>query len=192
MANQSITLLPLNKEDSEGVTRSLQTTIARLNQVLGISGTQEVAALSKLEAQDPSPTDTLPGITETVNNTTTAVAELSTALSGINDELTDINNNLKALNDRATFKKLLANDFNSTAWGTARGLFYGSVLGSALSNPPAGVTLNAGSTYQVFIEVSSLGAYWQRLQLIGNSQNRVFQRAGSAFGNAVSNLWKEL
>ncbi len=192
MVNQSITLLPIDKTDAEGVTKSLQTTLTTVNELLGVTGAKQTTKLSSLEQTSTTVQATIPAIVAGTNNALSLIAKLQTTQTELSAQVNQLSNALELVNQRLAFQKLRAKDFNSNAWSSAQGLMYESALGSTLTNPPAGVTLSGASTYLVFMEVVSLGAFWQRLQLIGNGQNRVFMRAGSSFSDAVANLWKEL
>jgi hypothetical protein len=187
VANQSITLLPSDRQDAEALSRSLQTTVDAVNTIVGVAPSQ--LRLSTLEVIEPQ--------LNSVSGLAAASVESSSSIEALSKRVTDLSAKLEALVEQVetttlAFGQVPSFNFNSTNWSIAQGSVYGTSLGSGISNPPAGVTISGAATYSVYSEVKSLGAFWQTLQLVGNSQNRVFVRAGATFAAAVSAGWKEL
>lgn len=192
MSKQSITLLHTDRTDVIGLGRNLQTTVDVVNTLIGANEAPVIPKLSRLEVAEE------PAIT-TFTQATAQVDKLSRTAKTTNDKLAQLEEtsittteNVEVLQVASRFVSLPSQDFNSPAWAGFTGKAYSAVLGSDLSNPPTGVTLSAVATYKVFVTATAEGAYSETVQLIGNSQNRIFVRSGSAFADAVTEGWKEL
>lgn len=191
MAN-SVALVSLINPDILSVSKALQLVIHKVNELSGLSDTAVASTkqLSKLE-QSASDVSSVPAlasrITEVQQNLTAQIAETKDEVQKLSAKVEQLAVRLSALVES---DGLVNFDFNDNSWGSSVGVKYSTATGIDLLNPPT--ALSAAKDYDVYVSTISVGAFVQTVQLVGNSQNRVFRRAGSDFYNAIIAGWKEL
>lgn len=191
MAN-SVALVSLINPDILSVSKALQLVIHKVNELSGLSDTAVASTkqLSKLE-QSASDVSSVPAlasrITEVQQNLTAQIAETKDEVQKLSAKVEQLAVRLSALVES---DGLVNFDFNDNSWGSSVGVKYSTATGIDLLNPPT--ALSAAKDYAVYVSTISVGAFVQTVQLVGNSQNRVFRRAGSDFYEAITAGWKEL
>lgn len=189
---QSIAIMPADRNDLVSIGGNLQKTIDSVNTLLGVNGVKEPIRLSKLEQPEEPEIANFEQASTRIEKLTAKTKQLEDAQKDLIVEVDQLEQALADEEELSVFASLPSYNFDAAAWNTFKGVAYESVLGSSLSNPPTGVTINNAETYQVFAEVFSQGAFTELIHLIGDSNNRVFKRSGSDLTNAIANGWKEL
>lgn len=191
MAN-SVALVSLINPDILSVSKALQLVIHKVNELSGLSdnSTTGVVQLSKLE-QVVNDTSSVPALaarlTDAQQNFTAQIAETKNEIEKLSFSIAQLATRLSALVES---ENLVNTDFNDNSWGSSVGVKHSKTVGVDLLNPPT--ALSAAQEYDVYVDTISVGAFVQTVQLVGNSQNRVFRRAGSDFYEAIAAGWKEL
>jgi len=188
--NETLIQVPTNLSDPFQLTLFLRKLVEKIDVVLGYRGQDPYLASSDMAT-----------LTETLNTLPATLDNLESKLSKAGIELTELSKSVADLRNR--FQQLLQalnttqsldiayRDFNFSGYGTLKGFYQFTALGSEITNPPTGAALVGPTSYTFILSsyVTSGGGVVQEVYVTSATTKTFHRRAGDTFALVLSLGW---